>query len=183
MSRPIRTTVIFGLISTLLILPVAGLLTRHWGWPAAYKLTLWADLALYTLLMVRWSESRWTPALFPLAILLGAALWPWRDAGFFLLGLGIFSWIRSGICFKAPPLRLITAELATVGGGAALVAVMGPISPLSSALTPWLFFLVQALYFFFVPGFAAGTADSRQPDPFEAAVQEAEKLLAQGTCI
>ena len=178
MSRPIRTTVIFGLISTLLIVPAAGLLTRHWGWPAAHKLILWADLALYTLLMVRWSKSRLAPALFPLAILLGAALWPWSYSGFFLLGLGIFSWIRSGICFKAPPLRLITAEIVTVGGGAALVAVMGPISTLSSALTPWLFFLVQALYFFLVPGLAGSTDDTRQPDPFEAAVQEADKLLA-----
>lgn len=177
MSKPVRTTVVFGLISALLIFPVVELLTRRWGWPAAFKLTLWADLALYTLLLVRWSKSRLLPALFPLAILLGAALWPWSYTGFFLLGLGVFSWIRSGICFKAPPLRLIIAETVTMVGGAALAAAWAPVSSLSWALALWLFFLVQSLYFFIMPGLTEKSAGARERDPFEVAVQEAEKML------
>lgn len=177
MSKPVRTTVVFGLVSALVILPLVGLLTSRWGWPMSFKLTLWADLALYTLLMVRWSKTRLLSALFPLAILLGAALWPWSYAGFFLLGLGIFSWIRSGICFKAPPLRLITAETITMAGGAALVAVWGPSSPLTWALAFWLFFLIQALYFYIIPGFAEKPISNRDRDPFDVALQEAEKML------
>lgn len=177
MSKPVRTTIVFGLVSALLILPVVELLTYRWGWPAAFKLTLWADLALYTLLMVRWSKTRLLPALFPLAILLGAALWPWSYTGFFLLGLGVFSWIRSGICFNAPSLRLIAAETVTMVGGAALVAFWGPASSLPWALALWLFFLVQALYFFFIPGFAEKAVGSPDRDPFDLALQEAEKIL------
>jgi len=177
MSKPVRTTVFFGLISALLIFPVVWLLTDRWGWSTAFKLTLWADLAVYSVLLVRWSRARLLPVLFPLGLLLGVALWPWSYAGFFLLALGILSWIRSGICFKAPPLRLITAETVTMAGGAALVAAWNPVSPLAWALSFWLFFLVQALYFFMMPGYSKQSRGSENRDPFETAFQEAERML------
>lgn len=177
MSRPIRTTVVFGLLSALLIFPVVGLLADHWGGGLGFKLALWLDLALYSVLLVRWSKSRLLPALFPLGLLLAAALWPWSHSGFFLLGLGGLSWVRSGICFQAPPLRLLTAETIATVGGAGLVALLAPGSALTWALAIWLFFLVQTLYFYIMPGLAESPAKGPAQDPFEAAREEAEKML------
>jgi hypothetical protein len=177
MNRPIRTTVVFGLLSALLIFPVVGLLPDRWGGELGFKLALWLDLALYSVLLVRWSNSRLLPALFPLGILLAAALWPWSRSGFFLLGLGVLSWVRSGICFKAPLLRLLTAETIAMAGGAGLVALLAPGSALTWALALWLFFLVQTFYFYIMPGLAEGPAQGQPRDPFEAALREAEKML------
>ncbi len=177
MNKPVRTTIVFGLASGLLLLPAAWLMTTQLGWPLAFKLSLWADAALYALLLARWTKTRLLSILFPLLLLLGAALWPHAYAGFFLLGLGILSWIRSGICFMGPPLRRLTAEVITVVGGAGIVAMCGPGSHFTWALAVWLFFLVQALYFFIVPSIAKqGTAVQPQ-DPFLAAMREAEKTL------
>jgi hypothetical protein len=173
----VRATVIFGLVSAVLLFPVVGWLAQRWGWPLAFKLGLWLDLAIYTLLLVRWSGARLATVLFPLCILLGAAVWPWSQAGFFLLGLGILSWIRSGICFKAPLLRRITAETLTAAGGAVMVAAWGPASPLTWALGLWLFFLVQALYFFMMPGLADRSTLAQDCDPFETAAREALRIL------
>ena len=177
MSKPVRTTLVFGLVSGLLLFPVAWLMTTRWGWPAAFQLTLWADVAVYALLLARWSRTRLLSLLFPLGVLLGAAVWPQVSAGFFLLGLGIFSWIRSGICFKAQALRGLTAEIITVAGGAGLVAMCRPATPWSWALAVWLFFLVQALYFFLVPGFSSRVAEAGPEDPFQVALREAESAI------
>jgi hypothetical protein len=177
MNRPVRTTVVFGLISALLIFPVVGLLAGRWGGALGFKLALWIDLAVYSVLLVRWSKSRLLPALFPLGILLASALWPWTRSGFFLLGLGVLSWIRSGICFKAPALRLLTAETVAMAGGAGLVALLGPATALTWALALWLFFLVQTLYFYIMPGLAEAPYAPQARDTFEAALDEAEKLL------
>ncbi|MDA8140343.1 MAG: hypothetical protein M0036_16975 [Desulfobacteraceae bacterium] len=177
MNRPVRTTIVFGLVSAVLIFPVVEVFTNRWGWSLSFKVTLWADLAVYAALLARWSGRSPSAIVFPLLILLGTALWPWSYAGFFLLGLGTLSWIRSGICFKAPPLRLIFAETVTMAGGAGLVAAMGPSAPLSWSLALWLFFLVQTLYFFIMPGLAEKSNTGACGDAFEAASREAEKIL------
>jgi len=177
MNKPVRTTILFGLASGLLLLPVTWLMTTRLGWPLAFKLSLWVDAALYSVLLARWSRTRLLSILFPLLLLLGAALWPPAYAGFYLLALGIFSWIRSGICFKAPPLRRLTAEVITVVGGAGLAAICSPGNPLTWALTVWLFFLTQALYFFIVPGITDRQADAAPKDAFQVALKEAEKTL------
>lgn len=177
MTRPIRTTIVFGLLSALMIFIVIGLPVGRWGGALAFKLALWLDLALYSVLLVRWSNRRLLPALFPLALLLAAALWPWSPSGFLLLGLGVLSWVRSGVCFKAPPLRLLTAETIATAGGAGLLALLSPASALTWALTLWLFFLIQTLYFYIMPGLAEGPAAPRCQDPFEAAFNEAQKML------
>ena len=177
MSKPVRATLVFGLVSGLLLFPVAWLMTPHWGWPLAVKLTLWADATFYALLLARWSRTRLISILFPLGILLGAAIWPQTYAGFFLLGLGVFSWIRSGICFKAPALRRLAAEIIAVAGGAGLVAMCRPGTPLTWALAIWLFFLVQALYFFIMPGITSRLSETGSQDPFQVALREAKKAM------
>jgi hypothetical protein len=178
MNRPIRTTVIFALISGFLALPFCEFLHRFGTYQAAFKWFLWADLAVYALLLVRWCQVRLLPVLFPLVLLLGAACWPHTWTGFLALALGVLCWIRSGICFTHAPFRSQIAELMTIGGGVGMVTVFG-----SSMKTAWplglcLFILVQALYFYIVPESRMSKAMNIPDDPFEHASQEAEKVLA-----
>ena len=177
MNRPVRTTLVFGLISALAVMPLARGMTGFTGWAMALKLLWWADLGVYALLLARWSGKGPGPIVFPLALLLGAALWPGTIAAFFFLGLGVLSWIRSGICFSATPLRAMAAETVTVGGGAGLAALFGPGSAITWAVSVWLFFLVQALYFFLVPPIDATPVVRLAADPFEQAHREALRVL------
>lgn len=177
MSKPVRTTLIYGLLSAAVIYPVVLALSTKYGMPLAFKLTLWGDLAVYSMLLARWSGTRPIAVAFPLLLLLGAALWPGVGPGFFLLGMAILSWVRSGICFEAPVLRRLTAEVIAVVGGAAMVVAWSPHSALAWALGIWLFFLIQSLYFFIMPDQIRGAGEHQDRDPFEVAMQEAEKVL------
>ena len=177
MNRAVRTTVVYALASGFLVVPMAMLLSRYFYWPGTLKLVLWADLAVYGMLMVRWSGARLLSALFPLLILLGAALWPRSHGGFFILAMGIFSWLRSGVCFKTTPVRALLAEVVTMVGGAGLLLLIGSSSFGAWALNICLFFLIQALYFFMVPLASDRRSRPVAADPFEQAVAEAEKAL------
>jgi hypothetical protein len=177
MNRAVRTTVVYALASGFLVVPLAMLLSRYLYWPGALKLVLWADLAVYGVLMARWSGVRLLSVLFPLLILLGAALWPGTHGGFFILALGIFSWLRSGVCFKTAPVRALMAEVLTMVGGAGLLLLIGSHSYGAWALNICLFFLVQSLYFFMVPWQSGRQHQPAAADPFEQAVADAEKVL------
>lgn len=177
MKRHVRTTLVYGLISALAVMPAAGSLAGIIGWPMAFKLALWADLSIYAALLARWSGKSPMVVLFPVALLLSTAIWPDGYSVFFFLGLGIFSWIRSGICFGGTPVRAMAAEVITVGGGAGLVALLGPGAGLTWAISIWLFFLVQTLYFYMVPTSCPANAVGAAPDPFDRAHREARRVL------
>jgi hypothetical protein len=177
MKRHVRTTLVYGLISALTVMPAAWSLAGPIGWPMAFKLALWADLSIYAILLARWSGKSPTVVLFPLALLLGTAIWPGVYSGFFFLGLGIFSWIRSGSCFSGTPVRAMAAEVITVGGGAGLVSLLGPGASLTWAIGIWLFFLVQTLYFYLVPASCPANAVGTAPDPFDQAHRKARRVL------
>jgi hypothetical protein len=176
-KRSVRTTLVFGAISAALFMPLAWGLAGLVGWRMAFKLVLWADLLCYSLLLIRWSGKGPGAALFPLALLLGTAVWPGINAVFFFLGLGVLSWVRSGICFTGAPLRVMVAEIITVAGGAGLVVLLGPGSTIAWAISLWLFFLVQALYFFIAPGVESPAAARPAADPFAQAHREALRVL------
>jgi len=177
MNRHVRTTLVYGLISALTVMPAAWSLTGPVGWPMAFKLVLWLDLLGYAALLAQWSGKGLRVILFPMALLLGTALWPGVYVGFIILGLGIFSWIRSGSCFCGTPVRAVGAEVITVGGGAGLVALLGPGASVTWAISIWLFFLVQAVYFYMVPTSCAKGAVGTAADPFEQAHREALRVL------
>ena len=179
MNKPIRTTVVFALVSGFLALPLSELLGRYGGYPAAFKWVLWMDLAVYALLLARWSRARPLSILFPLALLLGAAIWPGTWIGFYALALGVLCWLRSGICYRHTPLRTLIAELVTVVGGIALVGTLGSSSRAAWPLGLCLFILVQALYFYIIPADSNRKATTASSDPFEQARHEAEKVLTQ----
>ena len=177
MNKPIRATIVIALASGFTIVPVAMLMSPYLHWALAFKLVLWANLAIYAVLLARWSRTRLLPVVFPLAILLGTALWPRSYTGFFFLAVGVLSWIRSGICYQGTPLRTLAAEVITVAGGAALVMLFGGQTSLSWAIAIALFILVQALYFFIVPSKRKEGGTKPSEDPFDRAAQEALKVL------
>ena len=177
MKRHVRTTLVYGLISALIVMPLAGLLAGPIGWSMAFKLVLWLDLFIYAVLLARWSAKGIGAIVFPMALLLGTALWPDVYTGFFFFGLGVFSWIRSGSCFCGTPIRAVAAEILTGGGGACLVALLSPNSTITWAIGIWLFFLVQALYFFIVPATSGTTTVETSQDHFEKARREVQRVL------
>ncbi len=177
MNRAVRTTVVYALASGFLAVPIAMLISSYLHWPEALRLVLWADIALYAMLMARWGGVRLLSVVFPLLVLLGAALWPRAHSGFFILALGVFSWVRSGVCFKGAPLRTLMAEVVTMVGGAGLLLMIGAHSYGAWALNICLFFLVQSLYFFIVPVLSDGRNAPVSSDPFEQAAEDAEKVL------
>lgn len=176
MKPPVRATLVYGLISALTVMPAATLLAGSIDWSLAFKLLLWADLFVYTRLLTRWGGKGPAAALFPLALLLGAALMPGFHTGFFFLGLGVLCWIRSGICFSNRPVRAVVGETIAVAGGAGLVALLNPGSTIAWAISIWLFFLMQALYFFIVPMINPSPGNMHE-EPFEQAHREALRLL------
>jgi hypothetical protein len=181
MKRPVRTTIVFALVSAFTVMPAAWLLAGPLGWPMALKLALWTDLACYTVLLARWSGKSPLATLFPLFLLLGAALWPRVTNGFIFLGLGVFGWIRSGICFTRSPLRAVFAEIFTIAIGIGLVALMRPASTLAWAIGIWLFYLVQTLYFFIVPLKNMAARGRDDVDRFERARRDAQRILDAGS--
>jgi hypothetical protein len=180
MNTPTRTTIVCALAGGFLIVPATLLLSPYLHWATAFKLSLWADLAIYAVLLARWSRTPLLAVIFPLALLLGTAVWPRTYAGFFFLAVGVLCWIRSGICFQGAPMRTLAAEVITVLVGCALVMLFGGQTPLSWAIAICLFSLVQALYFFIVPlGRTAAEKSRVAGDPFDRAVEEARKVLAE----
>jgi len=179
MKRPIRTTLIYGLICALTVIPAAGLLAAYTGWPLAFKLMLWAALCGYAALLARWSAKGVGSLLLPLALLLGMALWPGIDAAFFFLALGVLGWLRSGICFNRFPIRAMASETITTAGGAGLIVLLNPGSAVAWSVSIWLFFLMQALYFFIVPTDGAVPDATSAEDPFEQAHRGARRILEE----
>jgi len=177
MKKPIRTTVFFGLLSALCFIPFSQVFTSSLGWLMAYKLFLLLNLAIYSVLLCRWSKTSPAAILFPLLLLSGVALWPHTYTGFILIALAVFSWIRSGVCFKSTPVRAIIAEIATVVAGVGFMLFWWPDSPLAQPLAIWLFFLIQTLYFYIVPGITKQRSDAVSKDSFEQACREMERLL------
>ncbi len=173
-SKPIRNTVWLGAMAGLVMAGTTFLIAPLLGWTLTVNLTLAVIFVAYGRLLLHRADRGPGAALLAGAILVAVAL-TGRMPGYLALLLGMLSWLRSGVCFPGPMIPKAMAELALCLGGAALVAVFAPRTPLSWALGVWLFFLVQSLYFV---GQSDGRA-SRDPggDPFEAARRRAERLL------
>jgi len=176
-SRPVRSTVIFGLICGLSFMPLAVGMSHVIYWPKALNLTLWIYVAVYGILLTRWSSKSINPIIFPLLLILIALFWADSISLFIVLALGILSWIRSGICFPKNMGKKIIGEalLGLVAGG--IVISLTPASILTWALAVWMFFLVQALYFvIFETNLQAEEQIKR--DPFEKAREQADNILS-----
>ena len=102
-ATPIRSTIIWGLISGLLCIPLSVGLSRFVFWPLSFQLSLWVLLAGYGVLLSRWAPKSLKSVSFPLLLLCFAALFIRSPSVFVFTSLVMLSWIRSGICFKEKP--------------------------------------------------------------------------------
>ncbi|MGD9083495.1 MAG: hypothetical protein PVJ41_00920, partial [Desulfobacterales bacterium] len=92
--KPIRTTMIWGLLSALIYFPASAFLHSLLPWPLGDQLLLWALLAVYGLMLSRWAFKPFSAVALPLILLLIAALFINSPATFTYVALGIFGWIR-----------------------------------------------------------------------------------------
>jgi hypothetical protein len=175
--RPIRATIILGGLGGLAFLLMGGLGIPGGLRPWASFGILWGLIAIYALLMARWSGRGFPAAFFPLLVLASIGLVLPTGGVTFGLALGIFSWIRSGICYPGSTLSSLVREALLCGGGGLAVAFWMPSTPSAWALGIWLFSLVQALFFvFFEPGDAPVAPP---PDPFDQALLRIEDILRE----
>ena len=179
MTAPVRTTLIFGLLSGLCMLPLTNFLAIFSGGTMALNIFLALNLVLYSFLLCHWTATRLVTLLFPLFLVIGIALWPNSSSGFILVALWVLAWIRSGICSKAMPGRKVFAELITLLGGAGFLLFWRPEVVFALPVATWFFFLVQTLYFIIIPGMQEGRK-AGDPDPFECARREMDRIL--GAC-
>ena len=177
MKHRVLTTIVYGLASALTAIPTARLAAHFVSWPTALALVLWMDLFFYAIFLARWSQTPFFSILYPLVLLPATALLADRCLEFIIFGLGVLAWIRSGICFRRTPFRCILAETITLVGGTGLVFLFRPETGIAWAMGIWLFFLVQALYFFLVPMTTGKQSEVVSIDSFEHALQKANRLL------
>ena len=180
MMNPIPVTLIFGLLSGLSILPLIHFTTSLAGWAVALKFFVLLNLAFYGFLLCLWSRKPIVSIAFPLMLVTGMAVWPDSSSAFVPVALGVFGWIRSGICFKGPSIRIVLAEIITIIGGAGFLLFWGPTATSALVVAIWFFFLVQTLYFYIVPDKTIDKQGAGLSDPFEHARLETERILKSG---
>ena len=178
-ANPIRTTIVWGLIGGLAYIPLCWVLGLVVFWPLSFKLSLSALLAGYGVLLSRSAQQPLRSILFPLILLFMAAFCFQSTNAFLFTGIGLLSWIRSGICFKKESsVYRLAAEIGLGLGTGLLVSGTGPNVNLVWALGVWLFLLVQALYFVLL-GYGREQETHIGMDPFEKAKMAAETILSR----
>jgi hypothetical protein len=176
-AKPIRSTIVWGLLSGLFYLLLNVPANAFIAWPMGDQLLLWALLTGYGILLSRWAYRPLSSVAWPSILLLFASLLIQSTAAFIWVALGILSWMRSGICFNRTPVgKRLAAEIGLgLGTGLAVSAVL-PAATLTGALGVWLFFLIQALYFVLFEYHSEPTTRV-ETDPFEKAKMAAEQIL------
>jgi hypothetical protein len=177
LNRPIRSTIVWGLIGGLLYMPLCTGFGFFVFWPTALHLTLWTLVAGYGVLLSRWSSTPLRPIALPFLLLFIAAIF-FRSTPFFLFSaLAVLGWIRSGICFKRTSLLKLLGAETVLGSSTALLAIGATpgVTPVW-ALGVLMFFLIQALYFVLFDQ-EAHPVLKIEVDSFEKARMAAENIL------
>jgi hypothetical protein len=171
-------TLVFAALAAL-ALPAAWLLLAPLlGARLALGVPLLVALALYVVGLA--PDRRAAASAGVLAALLGAAVLALATTrGELALGAAaVLAVARSGLLFRAPPLRAIALECVLAGGGLVLAALLAGPGPLGAALGLWTFGLVQAAYFL-VGGPRRRPAGAAGRDPFDAAHARLRRLLEE----
>jgi hypothetical protein len=178
-TKPIRSTIVWGLIGGLIYIPLGSALNLIIFRPLGFRLSLLILLSGYIVLLSRWASRPLKSMSLPLLLLLLSAFLIESATTFLFAALVILSWIRSGICFKKRPLlKRLGAEAGLCLAGGLLAYGAAPGGTPTWALGVWLFFLIQALYFVL---FEYQSAPPKiEVDPFEKARMAAEKILSGG---
>jgi hypothetical protein len=177
--KPVRSTIVWGLISGLSIFVLSRPVDLMLPWPLGFQLLLWVLLAGYATLLARWSSRALTAVALPLIVLLFAAMLIPSPPGMIIASIGILGWIRSGTCFNRPPIvKRYLVEIGLGLGASLPLYIAVSAVPLTGALGIWLFFLIQALFFviFDYQGIRAGSVEV---DPFDNAKMAAEQILSR----
>ncbi len=179
-AKPVRTTLFFGLACGLFAFFL--ICAARWTYLSfvIYQGLAWTCLAVYGVLLARWSQTPLSRVVFPLALPMLSLLCHSQPQAYFLSCLLILSWVRSGICFPNTLAAGLATEISLCFGGAALVAFFSPRSALSWGLGIWLFFLVQSLFFPIRARPETASEGSAGVDPFEQARRNAEEILGAG---
>jgi hypothetical protein len=176
-GKPMQLTILFGMICGLTFIPMTMASSYMMYWPLSFRLIICLYLALYAFLLTRWGKGAVKFIVFPLLLLFITGIYS-NSSIFFLLCLGILSWIRSSLCFQKSLLMMLVTEFAISLGGGALVAFFAPQSNLAWALGIWLFFLVQSLYFVFGENNTDVEKETQGIDSFERASRQTENILS-----
>jgi hypothetical protein len=177
-AKPIRSTIIWGLIGGLLYIPLCVALSRFMLWPVSFQVSLWVLLAGYGVLLSRWAPESLRSISLPLLLLFLAAFFIRSTSAFLFISLVMLSWIRSGICFKEKPfLKRFGAEIGLGLATGLLVSGAVPAATIMGALGIWLLFLIQALYFVLFD-YRSDPEARIEVDPFEKAKMAAQKILS-----
>ena len=177
LARPIRSTIVWGLIGGLIYIPLCTGLSLLALWPVSLQLTLWSLLAGYGVFLTRWSSARLRSMGLPFLLLFMAAIFIQSTPVFLFSAFAVLSWIRSGICFRKKPfVKRLGAEIAL--GSATALLVVGAVPGLSPAwaLGVLMFFLIQALYFVLLEQDLEPELKI-EVDSFEKAKMAAENIL------
>jgi len=176
-QNPVQTTIFFGLFCGLSFIPLSLYSSYFIPWPKAYWLILCLYVAAYGFFLTRLSKKSPLRIFSSLLLFFPAIFLTSSTAIFLLIALGIFSWIRSGICFQTQQVKRLCSEIVLSLGGGALIAGLTPVSAVPWALGIWLFFLVQPLYFVWFEKAGDKMAEI-EIDLFEKARMGAEKILS-----
>ena len=57
-KRPVRTTLLFGLVCGLLFIPVSLVFQFTIFWPFIFRLTLFSYLAVYSIILAGWGNKK-----------------------------------------------------------------------------------------------------------------------------
>ena len=175
-ATPILTTILYGFAAALFFIPAVIVMGKIMTWPLAFRLAIWAIILGYSYLLVSWSGKGPVQIIFPQLILLAAALWSNSVVFFLVLAILVLGWIRQR-CFMKSTVKTLLIETVVTGSAVALILFFNPHSTPSLAISTWLFFLVQSLYFvFFYPAVTADNTTST--DRFTRASKQAEEILS-----
>jgi hypothetical protein len=178
--KPMTATILFGIISAAMFIPMTIALRYITYWPLfSFRLILWLYLVCYALFLVRWGKGVLKLIVFPLLLLFLTAIVESSNIVFFLLFLGILSWIRSSLCFQKSLFMMLLTELVLCLGGGALIVFFYPQTQIAWTLGICQFCLVQSLYFISWEGRDAVEEEKQKEiDPFERASRQVEKILS-----
>ncbi len=175
-NKPVWGTILHGLAFGLLFIPAVRVLAVVAGYKTALQLIVFMFIAGYAWRMAGWAGRSPLAVVFPLLVppsllFFGAPLKP-----FVFLCVVVFAWIRSGILFRASPVTTALAEGVLSVGTAAAIGVYNPATQAAWALSGWLFFLVQSVYFILFAG--AEKTEPAAMDTFETARRRLEDILS-----
>ena len=177
-AKPLRSTIIWGLIGGLLYIPLCVGLSYFMLWPMSFQVSLWVLLAGYGILLSRWAPKSLGSITLPLLLVLLSALFIGSTSTFMFISLVVLSWIRSGVCFKEKPfLKRFGTETGLGLATGLLLSGAIPGVTIAWALGIWLFFLIQALYFVLLDH-STDPETKIEIDPFEKSKMAAQKILS-----